>query len=217
MSTRPTILLTGFGAFPGVESNATAELVPELARTACAKFPDHDVVAEVLPVDWTRAPQALAKLLADVQPVLALHFGVSPGAKGFQIELIGRNVCGSREDAAGCLPPSGTTLIDSGPARLVTTLPAEHIVARLARRGIPSTTSNDAGTYLCNALLYHSLLAARALPQPFLSGFIHIPTDIARTDALTAGSHSLNQAAALAGGLEIIATCLESVAAARVL
>jgi pyroglutamyl-peptidase len=98
--------------------------------------------------------------------------------------------------------------MDSGPALLVATLPAERIVARLTRSGIPCTTSNDAGGYLCNALLYHSLLAARALPQPFLSGFIHIPAEIPRADEPGRPS-ALNQTAALAGGLEIIAVCLE--------
>ena len=32
-----------------------------------------------------------------------------------------------------------------------------HIVARLRRRGIPAFVSRDAGAYLCNAALYHSL------------------------------------------------------------
>ena len=78
-------MLTGFGAFPGVDSNATARLIPELAEAARARFPEHEVIDEVLPVEWNRAPQALKRLLGRARAVLALHFGVSPAVTGFQI------------------------------------------------------------------------------------------------------------------------------------
>lgn len=211
MVTRPTILLTGFGAFPGVGNNATGQLIPKLTEAARAKFTDHNVVGEILPVEWARAPQALARLLEGTKAALALHFGVSHEATGFQLELIGRNVRDSQQDAAGELPPCAA-VIESGPAMLVATLPAERIVARLARRGFPCRTSNNAGTYLCNALLYHSLTAARALPEPFLSGFVHIPASLSGHGRLGREAHPdcpLSWAIAVAGSLEIIAACLE--------
>ena len=211
MSSRPTILLTGFGPFPGVGNNATAHLIPRLTEAARGKFVNHDVVGEILPVEWARAPQALTRLLEGTKAVLALHFGVSHEATGFQLELIGRNVRSAQQDAAGELPPS-ETVIDSGPALLVATLPAERIVARLARHGFPCRTSNNAGTYLCNALLYHSLAAARSLPNPFLSGFVHIPASLSGHGHQGREAHPdcpLNWAAAVAGGMEIIAASLE--------
>jgi pyroglutamyl-peptidase len=211
MSTRPTILLTGFGAFPGVGNNATAQLIPRLTEAARAKFTNHNIVGEILPVEWARAPQALTRLLAGAKAVLALHFGVSHEATGFQLELIGRNVCSSQQDAAGELPLS-ETVVDSGPALLVATLPAERIVARLVRCGFPCRTSNNAGTYLCNALLYHSLTAARTMPKPFLSGFVHIPASLSGHGRQGCEAHPdcpLDWTVAIAGGLEIIAACLE--------
>jgi len=212
MPTRPTILLTGFGAFPGVGNNATAQLIPKLTEAARARFTDHYVIGEILPVEWARAPQALTRLLEGAKAVLALHFGVSHEATGFQLELIGRNFCSSQHDAAGKLPPS-ETVIASGPALLAATLPAERIVARLVRRGFPCRTSSNAGTYLCNALLYHSLTAARALPKPFLSGFIHIPASLTGHGHQGREAHPdcpLDWAIAIAGSMEIIAACLEN-------
>jgi pyroglutamyl-peptidase len=210
-SPRPAILLTGFGAFPGIDSNATADLIPELAEAARARFPGHEVIDEVLPVEWNRAPQALKHLLGRASAVLALHFGVSPEATGFQIELVGRNVRGRRQDATGELP-AYETVVASGPAILASTLPAERIVARLTRGGFPCCTSNNAGNYLCNALMYHSLTAARALPAPFLSGFIHVPAGLAGKDCPGASPDAkcaLTWGAAVAGSVEIIAACLE--------
>lgn len=214
-SPRPTILLTGFGPFPGVGSNASAELIPELTEAARKRFPEHEVLGEILPVEWSRAPQVLKRLLTGATAVLALHFGVSHEAKGFQIELVGRNVRGARHDATGELP-SGAMVITSGPAMLASTLPAERVIARLARHGFPCCTSNNAGNYLCNALMYHSLTAARALPTPFLSGFIHVPENLsgricpAGAEGDEAGDEcTLTWAAAIAGSIEIITACLE--------
>lgn len=202
-ASRSSILLTGFGAFPGVEENATAALVPELAVAARARFPQHHVVDEVLPVEWARAPQRLQQLLAESDARLALHFGVSREAHGFQIELTGRNVCEARHDAVGTLPQAAA-LITGGPDVLASTFPAGRILARLREAGIPCAPSESAGTYLCNALLYHSLVNART--RPFQTGFVHLPA------SLTPASGAdciLSWQDAIAGGIEIIAACLE--------
>lgn len=209
-SPRPTILLTGFGPFPGVDSNATAKLIPELVEAARAKFTDHDVVGVVLPTEWVAAPQKLGDLLARPGTVLALHFGVSRQADGFQIELIGRNQCKAVTDAAGRMP-AGECLLDEGPPELASTLPVERIVQRLTRLGVPVGTSTDAGGYLCNALLYHSLGAADTLATPHLVGFVHLPADLVGHGAAPGkpGKCALTWAAAVAGSVEIIAACVE--------
>jgi pyroglutamyl-peptidase len=205
---RPVILLTGFGPFPGVPDNASARLVPRLAKAARELFPDYEVVAEILPTEWASVPQKLADLLARPDTLLALHFGVAKHAQGFRVELLGRNQCKQTEDAAGCLPPS-ERLVEGGPAELTCTLPAQGIVDRLKRLGVPATTSEDAGAFLCNALLYHSLAAAHGLETPRLAGFVHLPVDI--PDRNPAADRRLDMRGAIAGGLEIIAECLDAI------
>ncbi len=207
MASRPTILLTGFGAFPGVADNATAALIPQLAAAARERFPEYDVVDDVLPVEWQRAPELVQQLLARTNPVLALHFGVTRRASGFQIELVGRNVCDARSDATGAFP-SALELIAAGPETLASSFPAERIIARLERAGLPCATSESAGSYLCNALLYHSLTRAQSMPTPCLTGFVHLPVGLA-TDDVGEGQCALSWDDALAGGIEIIAACLD--------
>ena len=49
---RTSVLITGFGPFPGVPSNATMQLLPQLAQVAPKSFPDVHFAFEVLPTEW---------------------------------------------------------------------------------------------------------------------------------------------------------------------
>ncbi|MEI9901387.1 MAG: hypothetical protein WDN31_16010 [Hyphomicrobium sp.] len=143
------------------------------------------------------------QLIKRTSPKLALHFGVSKRASGFQIELVGRNICDLRIDAAGDLP-SAAHLIDAGPDELPSSFPARRIIARLESAGLPWATSESAGSYVCNALLYHSLISAKALPTPCLSGFVHLPVGLRAGEEAEAVC-ALSWSQALSGSLEIIA------------
>jgi pyroglutamyl-peptidase len=163
----------------------------------------------VLATEWAAAPRRLDGLLADVRPDLVLHFGVSSRARGFEVEQRAANVCVQMPDAAGILPP-GERLSADGAEHLKASLPVQHIVARLRARGIPAFVSRDAGGYLCNATLYHSLGCAREAPGRRV-GFVHIPATLGRPGAANrgrVGACRLTWEQAAAGGLEILAACL---------
>lgn len=201
-TTKPTALITGFGPFPGVPLNATTLLVPRLASAARQRFPNWRFASAILPTEWHRAPVELARHHARARPLWALHFGVSREARGFVIETTGRNLCRETADAAGVKP--GCLCLDAdGPPIRAVNLPLDIIRRRLDRRGLPAASSDDAGGYLCNAILYHSLGHAGRAPRPVRSGFIHVPADLGQPGS------ALSLADALAGGLEILSACLE--------
>jgi pyroglutamyl-peptidase len=206
---RPTILLTGFGHFPGVARNATAELIPELSEAARRQFPQQRIVSEILPVEWARAPGALAELLRDLDAVVALHFGVAAQARGLQLEMIGRNRRSLLADACGSLPDA-ECVVEGGPETFPATLPAAVIIERLRGAGIACSTSDDAGGYLCNTLLYHSLATAAQRDRPFVAGFIHVPSTLARQSLADADPGALTWDQAIAGSLAIIDACLDA-------
>lgn len=206
---RSTVLLTGFGAFPGVPVNATERLVAGLVAAARPRFAAH-FVADVLPVEWDEAPRRLSRLLATHRPQVVLHFGVSHEARGFAIERQGLNACAAMADAAGTLPPLAHLDPDGPPTRMAR-LPIERIVARLAALGLPAYVSESAGSYLCNALLYHSLADCEAMDERRLTGFVHVPADLAESNG-AASAHGLDLERALCGGLEIVAVCLDEIA-----
>ena len=106
--------------------------------------------------------------------------------------------------------PSPPPCAQDGPEHLAVSLPVQHIVARLRRRGIPAFASRDAGAYLCNAALYHSLVCGRGAPGRRV-GFVHIPASLARPGGPNrgrTGACPLTWAQALDGALEILAVCL---------
>jgi pyroglutamyl-peptidase len=208
-STRTTVLITGFGPFPGVPVNATMRLVPELAERATRAFAGIRIATAILPTEWLAAPQRLAQLLGEIRPDLALHFGVSGRARGFEIETRACNRCAATPDASGALPPLGAVR-EGGAEHQRAALPVQYLVARLRRRGIPAFVSRDAGDYLCNATLYHSLARAREMPGRRV-GFIHVPATLARPGGENrgrCGACALTWEQAVEGGLEILAACL---------
>ena len=215
---RTTVLITGFGPFPGVPVNATMRLLPELALAAPRLFPDVRFAVEVLPTEWAAGPRRLGQVLAEVAPDLAVHFGVSSRARGFEIEQRARNACAAAPDASGVLPV-GAALRDGGATHLAASLPVRHIVTRLRRLGIPAFVSRDAGAYLCNAALYHSLVCARdETAAGRRVGFVHIPASLARpggTNRGRTGACPLTWDKTVVGALEILAACLGRPSALR--
>lgn len=206
----PTIVITGFGAFPGVPVNASGLLARKLGNLAARRFRGHRIVSRELPVDWTEALAKLEALYVREQPKLALHFGVSERAKGLVIETVARNATQPTLDHRGRLPASRTVLKDT-PAVCKATVPATEIVARLKSLGIPATLSEDAGRYLCNALFYASLQHAAATEPASIAAFVHIPVSLAGTGRKGAEPEPgcpLTWECALHGGLEIIRASL---------
>jgi pyroglutamyl-peptidase len=177
---RAKVLLTGFGPFPGVRRNLSAALARKLAIEARSALPDLGFAAAVLPTEWARAPRILRDLYEQHDPLLTLHFGVASGAQGFRIETLARNVCRMSADAAGQLPAALHVVEDAGDRNV--TLDAKSLVVHLKDCGIRASLSDDAGGYLCNAILYHSLCEAERRGGLCRVGFVHVTAHAAQPD-----------------------------------
>lgn len=217
MRHQQTILFTGFGPFPGMPENISGRFVRMLADLSQRRFPAYRVVARVLPTEWDPAPDRVAILYAREKPKVALHFGVSERAKGLVVEMLARNVRSPICDAAGRLP-SSTKVREDGPAELTAHVPVDDILRRVTSLGVPIFRSEDAGSYLCNAVLYQSLVLASAGGATRTAGFIHIPHSLGQKTEqkrLTNGVNPIDWEMALAGAFEIVRTCLGREPSAR--
>ena len=120
-----------------------------------------------LPVDFDLAPQALLPWLDEGFDTV-LHLGQAPGSGVVQLEKRGVNAGWGPRDS------KERTLAAHGPTELNSTLPLELWAEVISATGIPCQVSHDAGRYLCNAVLYHSLYYAQSHPN-LEAAFIHLP------------------------------------------
>ncbi len=212
MPSHRTILLTGFGPFPGVEHNASAMIVKRIEQVAARRLANHTIVTHVLPTQWQGLAERLSDLVHTTRPFMALHFGVSCRARGFEIEAVARNMAIPHPDAHGCWPRS-RHLAPSSPLSLTTKLPAREAVDALRRLGLNARLSRDAGGYLCNAAYYHSLLQSRG-HRGHDALFVHIPTNL----RLSSCSHraprlptsGMSEVQAIHGSLRLIEVLLHA-------
>lgn len=198
------VLLTGFGPFPGVESNASGSLALQLADEARDRFPQHVIQAVVLETTWRAGLEAARREISNRAPDFVIHFGVSEQARGFVIERRAHNTCDDVIDACG-LRPTAEVLGERSIPMVAATLPVDQIAKVLAARGLPHEFSDHAGAYLCNAVLYQTLSAClepeRSAGKP-RAGFIHLPKNLGQMGS------SLTDAQAIEGGLAIVGACV---------
>jgi pyroglutamyl-peptidase len=211
MSAQQTILLTGFGAFPGIPVNASGLLATRLAAAARPQFGDVRFATAQVPTEWTAGPRRARAAIMRTKPTIIIHFGVSQRAKGFVIERQGVNACCAEPDGAGHMPLADC-LDAVGPRARKATLPIVAIEQRLKALGLPVARSSDAGAYLCNAVLFHSLAMAKRGDHGARVGFVHIPDSLVgagRNGLEPAPGCPLTWPTAITGGLAIIQACLD--------
>ena len=183
----PSLLLTGFGPFPGATENPTEALVRTLATEPPENFGAGELTAIVLVTEYERSWSTLQRVLRRNRPDIVVHFGLHRRAKAIHVEALGRNRLNPEQvDAAGYAPLSGRAR-RFGPETILATYAADRIVAALAAAGVPAAISEDAGGYVCNATLYRSLYVA---PPGRKVGLIHVPPNL-EPNALLAAARTI--------------------------
>ena len=152
-----SVLVTGFGPFPGVDDNPTAHLARAVNG---AQIANHSVVGHVLPVSFARGPDDTIALARELKADLVVGLGVAVRRSEVCVEQRGVRVREGRPDVDG-----STVCLLEGPDHV----PATLDVPRLAQ-ALQARVSLDAGTYVCNAWLYR---VSQALDVPV--GFVHVP------------------------------------------
>lgn len=168
---RRTILVTGFGAFPGVSANPTAAILRALERHR-GRLARLGVALHgcMLPVRYEDADDTLRDVVIALRPDVIVHLGVAARRKAVSVETRAVNRAGPlRPDAARHTPRQ--ILEPSAAHHLGARFPAARVVAAMRAGGHAAALSIDAGDYVCNATLYRSVLW-RLAPEV---GFLHVP------------------------------------------
>lgn len=169
-----TILITGFGPFPGAPYNPTGPLVGELARRRHPAFANVRRVAHVFPVSYEAVDRELPALLKRERPDALIMFGLAVRARQMRIEMRARNaVTRMLPDVSGRIPLAAT-ILPGGPPTVPLRSPAQRLLSAALATGVPVALSRDAGRYLCNYLCWRAAEAAGS-GVPGLIAFVHVP------------------------------------------
>ena len=163
------ILVTAFGPFDGRSQNASSLALSRLKR----EFPRLNT--RILPVDSVSGPQRLLRALRDLRPDALLMLGEAAGSSAIRLESTARNLMDfSIPDGAG-RQPRGQRIDPTGPDSAESTLPLPEILADLESAGHAVSISDDAGSYLCNQVMYLALQWIAKHQLRCRAGFIHLP------------------------------------------
>lgn len=166
-----TLLVTGFGPFPGWERNPTPAMVRAVAK---ARLPGVRVVPHVFNTVYAEVARDLPPLIAQVKPDAVLLFGLAGRTGHIRIERHAHNVTTLKTpDASGAFNVR-PDIADGELYRRVTGFRTGQLVAELRRAGLHARLSDSAGQYLCNFSYWHALEAVeQRLTRRAL--FVHVP------------------------------------------
>jgi pyroglutamyl-peptidase len=168
-----TILVTGFGPFPGALFNPTGPLVQRLARLRRPALADTKIVAHIFPTSYAAVDRDLPRLIAKHKPDAVLMFGLAPRAKTIRIETRARNAASLLPDARGAARAG--KIASGGPSARSLLAPVAQLLAAARAARVPVIRSHDAGRYLCNYLCWRATDAAGRKAGPHLAAFVHVP------------------------------------------
>jgi len=168
-----TILVTGFGPFPGAPFNPTGPLARRAARRRPA-LADVKIVTHIFPTSYAAVDRELPSLIAKHKPDALLMFGLAPRARELRVETRARNTLALLPDAGGASLGRRTIAIGK-PASIKLRTPGRALLAALRGLRPRATLSRDAGRYLCNYLCWRASEKASTSTRPRFTAFIHVP------------------------------------------
>ena len=165
------MLLTGFESYGGRSLNPAEQVVKRLDG---AEICGIRVNGRTLPVDYQGLGPRITQLIEEIQRCAVICLGLWPGTPMLRLERIAVNIADFEiPDNVGHMTRG--PVVEGGAEAHASTLPIHAIQDRLLKAGIPARLSASAGTFLCNALMYHALgVSAERVPAA-PCGFIHLP------------------------------------------
>lgn len=189
-----TILVTGFGPFPGAPHNPTEALVKRLGREPAPR--GTRVVRHLFRTSYSAVDRELPALLRRYRPDALLMFGLATQTAHLRIEICARNILAPLADADGIVPDM-RPIAPRRQATLRLPTPGHQLLAAACAAHVKAALSSDAGGYLCNYLCWQAAMAARLPHGPHLAAFIHVPAGQNPVDLARAGRRFLATVARL--------------------
>ena len=163
------ILITSFEPFAGRRTNLSQQAMERLKqRHANKQWKSWGVSFATLPVAFVAVQKKLSKLLAKHYDCIIMS-GENRKARRVLVERVALNVAHATLADNDGLKAHLLNVSKKGPLALMTSVDTEHIAKQMRRKGIPARTNHHAGTFVCNASFYASLMAQEK------TIFLHLP------------------------------------------
>jgi len=164
------VLVTGFEPFVPWQRNPSGETARHLDG---ATIVDVEVTGLVLPVSFQRAAAPLIAAIDEIRPDVVVNLGQGAPV-GVRVERIAVNRCAAPGDGDNDgYDPQGKPVVADGPQTYSSTLPINEIIELLSNVKFNVATSDSAGTYLCNYVMYTTLHHIATHQLPTRAGLIH--------------------------------------------
>ena len=196
-----TVLITGFGRFPGAPYNPSEPLARAVAKRRRPALADVKRVVHIFQTSYAAVDRDLPKLLATHNPDIVLLFGLAGRTPQVRIETRARNARSILfPDVTGHRPEERALVAGAPPAQGRAPFAALLAAARSSR--VATRLSRDAGRYLCNYSYWRALECASRSGTP-LAQFVHIPL-VARNARRPGRKRRMTQAALARAGEAIL-------------
>ena len=129
-----------------------------------------------MPGDTNALPAAFAAAVEETSPTHCLMLRQAPGRDRITLERQATNLRDFRTPDRRANQPHGQPVIEGAACAWRSTWPLQDaLVAMLDASGISVAISEDAGSHLCNQLLYLAMHDAPARHLPYVGMFMHVP------------------------------------------
>lgn len=168
------ILITGFEPFDQDKTNPSGDWVNwMIARSMPLRTSSRELRGIVLPVTFNGAFASLKKASDEFCPDIIIMTGLAKNRTHLTVERIGINWIDARIPDNDGVQILSSKIEENAPDGLFTTIAMESILTAAERAGVTMKVSTSAGEYVCNHLLYKTLL--ETLNTKTSATFIHIP------------------------------------------
>jgi len=196
------VLLTGFEPFGPHSVNPSERVLRPLAAAA----PGGAVIStRVLRVSYRNAFSPIREALDHERFDTVLLLGLGADRRVISFERVAVNRRGATRPDNDGVRRGGERIETAGPAACFSTVPIDELVTATRAAGVPAAGSDDAGTFLCNQVLYQTLRHCDRNRLRVRAGFVHLPPF---PEHVETGEPSLSEATLLAGlsaAIEVIA------------
>ena len=168
-----TILITGFGRFPGSPVNPSGVVAVRLAKHRRPALAGTRRIAHVFATRYDAVDRELPVLLTREKPDIVVMFGVATRSRLVRIEERARNRIALFPDA-GRFRPAAQTIARGLDARR-NPLALARLVTAARSAGVAAARSRNAGSYLCNYVYWRGFEAVDREDGPAVVVFVHVP------------------------------------------